>query len=572
MPPILRSIASLVPHRAPRAATLLLLAATSTVCLARTAPPAVRVPLDSLDFQALPAQVLNSGASLLTLHFVDAKHLLLTFNRRRLMARIPGDPETDVDRNIDAVLLEVPSGKVLARTSWRLHDPGQYLWSLGDGAFLLRQRDVLTLLQPLVGLAAGDAFQQQAFIKSDRPIGSVLISPDGDLLTLETLDRSPYLPHSRKPSPGTSAYAAAAAAAATAGDAAAEEPAGLVQIDFFRVRHQSPETSPEKALGKAPEKLGLARAGTVASRNLVLIPIDGDGFLSVLDEGSAHWAFNFNSHQGKVDELSPFDSSCHPIPFLVSRSEFIAFGCRGGQDPRELGGFNLRGEEMWEQSFAESFTAPSFSFAPSAGRFALSRLTTSSPVAPGQDMFAGFQAQTVTVYQTESGRQIFSINCNPILRASENFTLSPNGEEIAVVNSGAIEIYTLPPLTGQDRAGIHLAESLTPKRREDPILLGGKPNASTPTAAAERRAEDQPIPAVALRTRPSEIVPTTNAPAETPAGEPQAVPVAEKTPPAAATPTQLGDAPAEAEGHRKPPTLYAPGESHDAPGTANPPQ
>ena len=569
-----------MPHRAVRAATLLLLAATSAVCLARNAPPAVSIPLEPLDFQTLPAQVLNSGASILTLHYVDAKHLLLTFNRRRLMARIPGDPETDVDRNIDAVLLEIPSGKVLARTSWRLHDPGQYLWSLGDGAFLLRQRDTLTLLQPLVGLATGNAFAQQAFIRSNRPIGSVLISPDGDLLTLETLDRSPYLPHSRKPSPGTSAYAAAAAAAAAAGDAAAEEPAGLVQIDFFRMRHHSPERSPEQLpptpAEKVDAKLGLARAGTVAAHNLVLIPIDGDGFLSVLDEGSAHWAFNFNLHQGKVDELSPFDSSCHPIPFLVSRSEFIAFGCRGGQDPRELGGFNLRGEEMWEQTFTESFTAPSLSFAPSAGRFALSRLTTSAPVAPGQDMTAGFQAQTVTVYQTESGRQIFSINCNPILRASENFALSPNGEEIAVVNSGAIEIYALPPLTGKDRAGIHLAETLAPERREDPILLGGKPNASTPSAAAERRAEDQPIPAVALKTRPSEIVPTTNAPAETPAGEPQAVPEAEKATPAAATQTQLGDAPAEAEGHRKPPTLYAPGEapgeSHDAPNPASSPK
>ena len=229
--------------------------------------------------------------------------------------------------------------------------PANYLWSLGNGAFALRQRDVLTLLQPLAGLATGNAFAEQPFIKSNRPIGSVLLSPEDDLLTLETLDRSPYLPRPTKPSPGTSAYAAAAASAAAAGDAAAEEPQGLVQIDFFRL-HREPRAA-------SPEKLDIARAGTVAARNMVLLPIDADGFLSVLDEGSAHWAFNFNSHQGKIDELSPFDSSCHPIPFLVSRSEFVAFGCRGGKDPRELGGFNLRGEEMWEQTFTDSFTAAS---------------------------------------------------------------------------------------------------------------------------------------------------------------------------------------------------------------------
>ncbi len=535
---ILRLAASPVSSRLLRAAALLLFATASVPGWARSGP-ALRIPLEPLDFQALPQQVLSSGASILTLHYVDAKHLLLTFNRRRLMKRIPDDPETDVDRNIDAVLLELPSGKVLARTSWRLHDPGQYLWSLGNGDFLLRQRNALTMLQPLSGLASGDAFREQPFVKSNRPIGSVLVSPSGDLLTLETLDRSPYLPRQKKPSPGTSGYAAAAAAAASAGDAAAEEPQSLVQIDFFRLQRSS------------EEKLGLVRAGTVASRNMVLIPIDSDGFLSVLDEGSSHWAFNFNSHAGKVNELSPFDSSCHPIPFLVSRSEFVAFGCRGGTDPRALGGFNLRGEEMWEQTFTDSFTAPSFSFAPAAGRFALSRLTTSSPVAPEQEINAGFTAQTVTVYQTESGRQVFSLNCNPILRASENFALSPNGDDLAVLNNGAVEIYSLPPLSGKDRASIHLAETLAPERTDAPILMGGRSTHQTPANASEQ------VPAVARKA--SEIVPTVNEPAETPVGEPEAVPVAQKVP--APKPTQLGDPPAEGEGHRKPPTLYAPGET-----------
>ncbi len=533
-------------------AAALLLAAAPSLCLARQVP-SVRIPLEPLEFQTFPEQVRSSGASLLTLHYVDAKHLLLTFNRRRLMPRIPGDPETDIDRNIDAVLLDLPSGKALARTSWRVHDPGQYLWSLGNGAFVLRQRDVLTVFHPLAGLAAGESFAQRPFVKSNRPIGSVLVSPDGDLLTLETLDRSPYIPRPRKPSPGTSAYAAAAAAAAAAGDAAAEEPASLVQIDFFRLR-RSPEEKQE-----SQERVVPTKAGTVASHKLVLLPIDGAGYLSVLDEGNAHWAFNFNSHQGKVNELSPFDSSCHPIPFLVSRSEFVAFGCRGGSDPRELGGFNLRGEEMWEQTFAESFTSPAFSFAPAAGRFALSRLTTSFPVGENQEP-GGLLAQTVTVYQTESGRQVFSVNCNPMLRASENFALSPNGDELAVLNNGAIEIYPMPPPSGKDRAAMHLAETLIPERSDAPILLGGRVN---------RTAEPGAKPSEEARAKSAEIVPTTPAPSETPPGEPTAVPVAQKVSPAA-TQTQLGDAPAaETGGHRKPPTLYAPGESHDSP--AQPP-
>ena len=177
-----------------------------------------------------------------------------------------------------------------------------------------------------------------------------------------------------------------------------------------------------------------------------------------------------------------------------------------------------------------------------------------------QEILAGFQAQTVTVYQTESGRQIFSMNTNPILRASENFALSPNGEEIAVVNNGAIEIYGLPPLNGKDRAGVHLAETLQPERSDGPILMGAKSDAASsrrPLSASQGQAS----PAVATKAPAAEIVPTTTAPSQTPAGEPDAVPVAQKSTASATTPTQLGDAPAETEGHRKPPTLYAPGET-----------
>ena len=61
-----------------------------------------------------------------TVDFVDEKHLLLTYSTKRLLKRLPDCPAGDQDRVIDAVLLEVPSGKVLGRTSWRTHDRGQY--------------------------------------------------------------------------------------------------------------------------------------------------------------------------------------------------------------------------------------------------------------------------------------------------------------------------------------------------------------------------------------------------------------------------------------------------------------
>src|ERR1700748_2578568 len=90
------------------------------------APPSLRLPLDPLGFQTLSPQFLAAGSSMLTLHFVDDQHLLLNFNSRRLLKRIPGDPDDDADRTIDALLIELPSGHVLGRTVWRVHDRAQY--------------------------------------------------------------------------------------------------------------------------------------------------------------------------------------------------------------------------------------------------------------------------------------------------------------------------------------------------------------------------------------------------------------------------------------------------------------
>ena len=83
---------------------------------ARGPQPLVTIPLDSLGFQALPQRNLLGGSSMITLDYVDSTHLLVTFHARKLIRRIPGDPPTDEDRNVDALLLELPSGRALART------------------------------------------------------------------------------------------------------------------------------------------------------------------------------------------------------------------------------------------------------------------------------------------------------------------------------------------------------------------------------------------------------------------------------------------------------------------------
>ncbi len=421
--------------------------------LGRGPQPAITIPLQPLGYDTLPTQFMLAGSSMLTVHFVDEQHLLLTYNTKRLLKRLADCPPEDEDRTIDALLLELPSGKVLARTEWRVHDRGQYLWNLGHGRFILRTRNTLATFAPLANLASGHPFLEQPIISTRRTILAVLLSPDADLMIVESREPKP-LPGAPRP------YS--------------EEENDPVQVDFFRVGTP----------GNSGDQVALQRAGQIFARSI--------------DQGRQHWAFDFRHFSGKTKQLSPFESSCRPTPILVSRSEFIAFGCHTTHTQQVIGGFNLRGEEMWEQNLGETYIAPMFVFAPAAGRFAMSRLISHDPFMREEASLTPqlVGPQTVVVYQTDSGKQILRLDCSPIERAGQNFALSPDGLNFAVIRNEVIEIYTLPPLTAEEKKAVQLAKASEPEAT-DAIVHFAQAASAEPEAPADHPEPGSPPPAAA---------------------------------------------------------------------------
>jgi hypothetical protein len=515
------------PHRLLRSAIGWLLVVMAVPAFARGPEPPLRLPLENFGFQPLSPQFLVNGSSMLTLHYVDDKHLLLTFVVHRLIPRLADEPEDDQDRVVDAVLLELPTGHILARTSWHLHDHSQYLWNLGHGHFLLRVRDTLTTFAPLANLSTPQPFSQQPFIAlSDRRFAALILSPEADLLIVETVKRTPPVPKPKTPLFGPA-------------PPPVRQAPEKVQINFYRLH------SPDDGGPVQP-----AYAGVVESRNTGDIPATTAGYLAVVDQGRQHWAFDFHSYAGKIDELSPFDSSCPPAPLFVSHSEFIAFGCRGGQTMQQVGAFNMHGEEMWEQGLFGDFLAPSLAYAPAGGRFALSRVLLRNSAIADQPVSADeVSGQAVVVYQTSSGKQLLRADCSPVARAGQNFTLSPNGLALAVVHNDAIEIYNLPPLTDKDAAAVKLARTYAPAENDLPVHFTSHAASSSTAADSTERPGPQPIAPAAANNAPSDE--------SQPALFSQPGNPTTQQPPAA-TPTAAtqssGDTPPEQ--HRAPPTLY----------------
>jgi hypothetical protein len=264
----------------------------------------------------------------------------------------------------------------------------------------------------------------------------------------------------------------------------------------------------------------------------------GAGHVAVVDEGRQQWAFDFHPYNGKAKELAPFASTCDPTPRLVSSSEFVAFGCHNSDSPTVLGGFNLRGEEMWEQNLYGDYVGAFMTFAPESGRFALGRVmggAFTGNLVPLED--PPLTGQNVVVYQMESGRQLLHVDCSPIARAGQNFALSLDGMSLAVIREGAIDIYGLPPLSKKDQADLKEARSMVPEESALPIEFAGpssEPAATSSPASSEATGAKAAIPAVA----PAASVPAT-----------VAAPAASQT-----TTSTVGDTAPEQP--RKRPTLY----------------
>ncbi|MDE3104250.1 MAG: hypothetical protein KGK08_03660 [Acidobacteriota bacterium] len=506
------------------AAGLLCLATPGAVA-AREPLPVLSIPLSQVGFEPQVPQYLVAGSSLVTLHFVDSTHLLLTYASHALLKRLPDDPPDDRDHVISALLLELPSGKVLARTQWRLHDHSRYLWGLGHGQFLLRIRNSLSLFAPVTGLASGDAFALRSFLHTTRTIEAVELSPAADLLTLET--SAPAVPFP------------------VAGPPPQHPDDSGILINFYRLLPPAEDMPWVHA----------AVAGSVQSHHLLNLPVTSTGYVHALDQGHSRWAFDFNSYAGRKLELNLFDSTCRPVPLFVSEAEFIAFGCRGDSSIAMFGAFNLLAESTWRASIDPAFVSPVLVTVPAAGRFALSRtLVVGAAVNTASLSPAEVTSQTIDVYQTASGANLLHITADPIIRAGQNFDLSPDGLQFAVLRNQAIEVYPLPSLSDADRKAIaRLTAALPP-----PTLL--PVSFVEPASAAPQPPEAPPAPHVAA------VQPTSKPPAQPPAppppaagqhGDPSAVPTHAPPPAGVPDPALPADEATPAE-PRKPPSLLAP--------------
>ena len=373
-------------------------------------PPNVRIEVAPLGYVAPSRAYLSYRYSTTTLDFIDNDHLLFTFRDAGLMHRIPGDPPDDEDQVIDAVVLDIQTGKPVEQNQWRMHDRQRYLWPLQDGEFLVRQRNSLYLTDRHLEL--------RPYLQFDNPLQAVEIGPDRKLMVVEVQKIVP-------PDP--------------------DPPNAVDASPLFGP--SPPRRKRTTVIVLRPgERTALAQT---EARSSIDLPLVENGFLSLLEgKDPSKWVIRREALHGDPQILTEVKSSCTPVLITVSNQVTLAVGCppKGGSD-HLVSAISLSGQLLWQDKWKQRYVWPTFSYAEDGSRFAFGSLEINRDVG-FMDTFGEDDviAQMVGVFDTRSGKLELAKAATPVLSAGHNYALSSDGRRFAILREGAIEIYDLPPV------------------------------------------------------------------------------------------------------------------------------
>jgi hypothetical protein len=371
---------------------------------------AFSIPVEPLGFFAPGAIYQGQRDSLVSLDFIDEDHLLFTFHAPGLIRR-EGNPAANNERQIRALVLELPEGSVAAEALWTVHDRGRYLWMRNDGTFLLRDGSDLKI---------GDAsLELKPSLRFQGPVLWMEMDPAQDLVTTDSRE-----PAGMKPQPGSVPSPATASAWVTTDD---EKQSATPDIVLRIIRLNSGQV------------MLVSR-----TRVTVHLPINSEGYVETLRGKGHEWVLNMNYFKGGNRVIGKLDSMCAPSVEFVSNPEVLVTTCNP-DNSRWMVAMSTDGKRLWNASKPPAQIWPRLIMAPNGLRVARETLMVTRPVDTYSPLsFDDVKGQLIEVYDAISGKVDLTAPASPILDGGGNVALSPSARRVAILDAGAIKVYELP--------------------------------------------------------------------------------------------------------------------------------
>jgi hypothetical protein len=375
-------------------------------------PPTFDIPVEPLGFSAPGPNYMGQRNTLASLDFLDENRVLFTFRVPGLMRR---EDINDSDaRQIRAVVVTLATGKVEAEALWTVHDRARYLWMLKDGHFLFRDQDTLQ---------AGDAsLQLKPLLQFPGPLLSLELDPTQRYMVTNSREPAAEPKNGEVPRPPT---------AAASVDIEGPKPTGQPELVMRILQRGSGQVM----------LVGRVRAS-------IHLPINSEGYLETLRGTGTQWVLNLNHFSGGSTILARVESSCMPVLDFVSEEEVLVTACGVGGG-RKLTALATNGKRLWEVQTSMDAIWPLLVMAPDGSRLLRETLALNhsmndySHVLDAEEV----RGQLVRVFDAGSGKVALEAPASPVLDAGGNAAISPSGRRVAVVNSGAIQVFDLPPPT-----------------------------------------------------------------------------------------------------------------------------
>jgi hypothetical protein len=385
-----------------------------------TVAPSWSIPVEPLGFSPPGSYYMGSRNALASIDFIGEDKLLFTFRVPGLMHREPAGKDADTkERQIRAVVLALPTGATLAEASWTVHDAARYLWMLGDGQFLFRDRN---------NLMQGDAaLNLKPFLQFPGPLLWLEVDPTEQYLVTDSHEPPKSASASGSDTPGPEDAPAAAA--------------GMTSDD-------TDEDSGDKGQGNTVVRILRRDTGKVMLlsrvRTTVHLPINSTGYVETLQGQRWNRIVNLSFFSGGSRMLGSVESQCDLTDDFVSDKLILVTACQADGEDR-LVAMTTDGRSLWSDLTPAVAIWPKVIASHGGLRIARETLGASHVVNAYQPLDVDdIKGQWVTVYDAATGDLALETPASPPLDAGGNVAISASGRRVAVLNAGAIQVFELP--------------------------------------------------------------------------------------------------------------------------------
>ena len=362
---------------------------------------------------------LDEGVSSESLLFLDAQHVLVTYEQKGLFQRQPNCPPWHQDRMVHAMVLDLTTKAVVKEADWYLHDRKRYLWPFGANRILLRKLNDLYVVDA--------ELHEKLLWSSPKDLLWVSVTPDVSQIIVETTADT---------KPGADKDSSPASVETKAPPAAPADPKYVAQ--FLDAKTLKPERM-------------------VPLHRLVELTGTKWGYVDLVDGKDNVWLIRFGPNPQQRKNITRVRSVTMPSVLYSSDNSLVVGRCAGPTCQYPVSSFSLTGRRLWRQNWPEYRWFPAVGYDDDESRFAISALRINHDALPPKTSASGqenpyqtdlsqvdaFQQQ-VQIFDTATGDILSKVSVEPAVMSGQNFAIAPDGGSLAVLQHTSLELFALP--------------------------------------------------------------------------------------------------------------------------------